>query len=389
VRVVKAVKQCYEPTSEILGLLEEFRLMLNDCVRVGIKENITSMKTLSLRTYHMLSQYDVYSQYRLTAISKAAGILKNYRRELRQNPHRMMPYVKRLVLVDCYGFVVKGNQVRLTLRANEYAYIELTSHTLAMISRHALRSLTLTDRALIFAYSKEVTEAKPLGWIGVDCNLNNQTVARTHGEVETFDLSKTTRIRGHYREVKSHVKRNDVRIRRRLFQKYGALQRNKVGWILNYISASIVKEARKKQFGIVMEDLKGIKKMYRKGNGQGADHRSKMNSWSFAELQRQIEYKARWEGLTVIHVVARGTSSTCSICGGRTCQSPNGPRLLECMNCRMTFDRDENAARNILAKGALRFSANGPPGEAMVAEREQTPATPIRTVDGGKRVHTP
>ena len=62
-------------------------------------------------------------------------------------------------------------------------------------------------------------------------------------------------------------------------------------------------------------------------------------------------------------------------------------RLLCCQSCRTTFDRDENTTRNILAKGGLRFGPDGPPGEAMVAEREQEEATPIRAVDGGKSVH--
>jgi transposase len=37
-----------------------------------------------------------------------------------------------------------------------------------------------------------------------------------------------------------------------------------------------------------------------------------MNSWSFYELQRQIEYKARWLGLPVTYVRAYGTSSKCA-----------------------------------------------------------------------------
>jgi len=134
-----------------------------------------------------------------------------------------------------------------------------------------------------------------------------------------------------------------------------------------------------------MEDLKGLRKLYRKGNGQGSNYRARLNSWSFFELQRQIEYKARWEGIPVVYVAARGTSVTCSTCGSRT--YPNERRGLHCAECGTTVDRDVNAARNILARGAPRFGADGPPGGAMVAEREQREATTIRPVDGGKSVH--
>jgi hypothetical protein len=37
VRVIKSVKQNYQPTPEILTLLEDFRLMVNDCIRIALK----------------------------------------------------------------------------------------------------------------------------------------------------------------------------------------------------------------------------------------------------------------------------------------------------------------------------------------------------------------
>src|SRR5207253_5313532 len=58
-------------------------------------------------------------------------------------------------------------------------------------------------------------------------------------------------------------------------------------------------------------------------------------------------------------------------------------RRLWCPHCGAILDRDENTARN-LAAGGLRFSPNGPPGEAMVEEREPENATLILKVDGGK-----
>src|SRR5207253_3783460 len=66
---------------------------------------------------------------------------------------------------------------------------------------------------------------------------------------------------------------------------------------------------------------------------------------------------------------------------GTTLESTH--RRLWCPKCGTFLDRDENAARNLAARG-LRFSPNGPPGEAMVEEREPENATLILKVDGGK-----
>ena len=103
-----------------------------------------------------------------------------------------------------------------------------------------------------------------------------------------------------------------------------------------------------------------------------------MNGWSYGELQRQIEYKARWEGVKVVYVPARDTSKRCSICGYKTLESTQ--RRLWCPHCGTILDRDENAARNIAARG-LRFSPNGPPDEAV---KGNPTTTVILGVDGGK-----
>jgi putative transposase len=392
VRVIKAVKQSYQPSPKILALLEDFRLMVNDCIRIALKKEvegniITSMRRLCLASYHALAPYPVATCYRLTAISKAAGILKTYRKSLRKNRAIRRPYARRLTLTDCYGFRIEATRLRLTLGAYEYAYIDLHHHTLAAIQGHTVRSVTLTATSLSIAYSKEIEETQPSGALGIDRNLDNVTVAYSNdGSAQRFDLSKATQIRQAYRLVKSHFVRNDVRISASVYGKYGRLQRERVGWILHNVSSSIVKEAEERRLAIVMEDLKGIRKLYRKGNGQNNDYRARLNSWSYYELQRQIEYKARWKGIQVIYVAARGTSAKCSKCGSRT--YPNGDRTVHCPECRTDVDRDVNAAKNIVAKGVLRFGTNGPPSEAMVAERDKREATLIRTVDGGKSAHS-
>ena len=401
--IIRSVKQQvgYSPPQEgLLELLEDFRLMVNDCIRMGLEKEeqegivITSMRKLSLTCYHQLAAYDLPAYYRLTAISRAAGILRNYRREKKGNPNTKRPYAERHVLTDCYGFRIFGRLLRIPFRRKrEYIFIILNDHTMKMLSGRDVRSITLSPDSLSISYSRDVVQIQPQGAIGIDRNLDNITTADTIGSIRRYgSLVQATRIKAKIRQIKIRFTRNDTRIRKKVHSKYGTLQRNRVNHVLSNVSSRIVKRAQKNKLAIIIEDIKGIRKLYRKGNGQGKNYRAVLNSWSYYELQRQIAYKARWEGLPVIYVPARGTSAGCSICGSKTI--PNESRTLYCPNCKVSFDRDENAARNILAKRCgglgmpveipipMRFEPNCSAGEAMVTEREGT--TLIRPVDGGK-----
>ncbi len=117
--------------------------------------------------------------------------------------------------------------------------------------------------------------------------------------------------------------------------------------------------------GIIMENLTGIRKLYKKGNGKGRKYRGKMNSWSFYELQRQIKYKARWLGLPVEYVKANGTSSTCAVCGSKLV--PEEYRMMFCSICKCSIDRDVNAAHNILLRGT-RVVPDGTASEAVMTK---------------------
>jgi IS605 OrfB family transposase len=265
--------------------------MVNVCIAVGIEENVSSLKTLSSKSYRRLS-HDTLSYYRLCAISTATGILRNYRKSKKKNPWTRVPYAGKLMLTTCYGFKIQNGLLRLPVKPREYVYVKLNSHTLKVLSGLEVRSVTLTPDSFSMAYSKEMVEIEPEGYMGVDRNLDNVTITSTDRTVERFDLSKATRIKSTYRSVKSRFKRNDTRIRTRVFSKYGEKQRNHVQPLLHNVSKRIVEDAKTRRHGIVMERLTGIRRLYRKGNGQSRNYRAKMNSWSYGELQRQVEYKA-------------------------------------------------------------------------------------------------
>jgi putative transposase len=364
----KSVKQEYQPPTEVMQLMETFRQMINECIRLGIKHNVTSIKSLSLLCYSQLKKYNIVTQYKLCAISKASGLLRNYRKTLKKKPDAKIPYCLKPCLVTCYGLSIKKH----TLHMPQKLRIRLNPYTLKMLSDPGLkvRSITINASTLSVSFAKETDLVECTGMLGIDRNLDNSTMVDTDGNVRTYDMHRANEIKAKCKQRKQHLTRNDVRIRKMVFQKYGELERNRVHWILHNVSKRIVKHAKQNHMVIAMENIKGIRKLYRKGNGQGNKYRGRMNSWSYYELQRQIEYKALWEGIPVIYVNAKGTSAKCSVCGSK--MKPEESRMLRCVSCNLSIDRDINAARNILARGLEQavssewFKPVGGAGEAMV-----------------------
>src|SRR2546425_2659503 len=121
------------------------------------------------------------------------------RRGMRKNPQTRFPHARKLMLTTCYGFRIQNGLLRLPVGPRHYIYVKLNNHTLQVLSGLNARSITLTPDTLGISYAKETVEIKPEGYVGVDRNLDNVTVASTDGTVKAFDLSKATRIKAYYR----------------------------------------------------------------------------------------------------------------------------------------------------------------------------------------------
>ena len=73
---------------------------------------------------------------------------------------------------------------------------------------------------------------------------------------------------------------------------------------------------------------------------------------SFYEPRRQLEYKAGWAGINVVHLPRQYKSSkTCSICGFVDDEFDVMKKVFWCSQCGHTEDRDKNAVRNVLQEG--------------------------------------
>jgi putative transposase len=226
--------------------------------------------------------------------------------------------------------------------------------------------------------------------VGIDRNLTN-VAAGNPGRVTLYDVSKVVKIAENTRSIVRSFRRNDARISKRLAGKYGERRQERIRQILNRVSKRIVTEAKENRQAIAFEDIRGIRKLYRKGNGQGRGFRGRMNSWPFQELKRQVEYKATWEGVPVITLTTeetRGTTMYCARCGERLQGPIRGDstryRQLWCRRCERWIDRDVTAVMNISHRGWMRFVQSKGEGEACEAVKGNETRTLILRVDASK-----
>jgi putative transposase len=113
----------------------------------------------------------------------------------------------------------------------------------------------------------------------------------------------------------------------------------------------------------------------------------------FGEIRRQIEYKAKWRGGSVV-VADRffPSSKTCSECGDAKAKLSLSERTYSCDNCDLKIDRDLNAALNLAAYGQAMVAGSGPETEnARGGEhpRRSLTKSPVKREDGtGQPVQT-
>jgi hypothetical protein len=127
-----------------------FRRMINDSIPIGLVNDVSSLRRLSLLSYNQLAKYDIPSYYKLCAISRAAGILAARKKSIRRGFPTREPYAVRPQLVSCYGFKVKNGLLDIPIARGKRLRLPLTKHSLGIISQPGVqvRSFTLTRNRL-------------------------------------------------------------------------------------------------------------------------------------------------------------------------------------------------------------------------------------------------
>ena len=181
--------------------------------------------------------------------------------------------------------------------------------------------------------------------VGVDAGITSLVTLSTGEKVTNpkHERRDRARLMKAQRELSRKAKGSANRARARL--KVARVHARITGRrrdVLHKLSTRLVRENQT----VVIEDL-SVRTMVRNHSLARA-----ISDASWAELRRQLAYKAGWYGRTVIAVDRFYPSSkTCSACGVITATMPLNIREWTCAACGVRHDREINAAKVIRAEG--------------------------------------
>jgi putative transposase len=201
------------------------------------------------------------------------------------------------------------------------------------------------DFAYVTVTVPEKPSYEPTGFIGIDRNTTGHVAVAANPETGKVwklgsscqhihkkykDIRRSLQKQGRYKEVKN-IKQRESQIVRDQNHK---------------IARKIIDIAVQNACGIKMEQLDGI----RDNRKQAKSFRYSLHSWSFYQLQKFIEYKAKLNGVTVTYVDPAYTSQQCSRCG--LIGNRNG-KVFSCPACGHVDHADANASFNIALRHPL------------------------------------
>ncbi|NJE49406.1 RNA-guided endonuclease TnpB family protein [Thermococcus sp. 9N3] len=345
-------------------LFQTYREIVNFLITHAFENNITSFYRLKKETYKSLRQEypELPSHYLYTACQMATAIFKSFRKRKKKGKARGRPvFKKEVIMLDDHLFKLNLESRRVNLSTPngrvQLEFYPAKYHEKFKDWKVGQAWLVRTPKGVFLnvVFSKEVEVRELKAFVGVDLNENNVTLSLPNG--------KFVQIITHEREVRTgyFVKRRRIqrkiragKRRKELLEKYGRRERNRLNDLYHKLANKIV-ELAEKYGGIALEDLTEI----RDSIGYSAEMNGRLHRWSFRKLQSIIEYKAKLKGVRVVFVNPAHTSSLCPVCGEKL--SPNGHRVLKCLNCGFEADRDVVGSWNIHLRALKMWGVTVPP----------------------------
>jgi len=291
-QAIKCVIQSHS-SGQLGTLLAECLTTTYNSIHFAEEHGIGNRKGMK-RFYRTLKNSRLPSCYKLASITRACAVIQSRKKSEKRDVKVSHPSPLRPMVCIISGFFVtmKG-RLFVPLRRDEYFDIQLNHHVIQTLKGKKVRSLTVTQTSLSLCYSEDVEPAPVKTVYGVDRNEKNLNLTFGNSSmVVQIDMTAAVKVRQTTREILGSFKRNDVRVRGLLARKYWKRANHRTDQLLHAATNRIVDSAAKNRAALAIEDLTGIRKMYRRGNGKGADYRFRLNSWPHWREKKMTEYKS-------------------------------------------------------------------------------------------------
>lgn len=189
----------------------------------------------------------------------------------------------------------------------------------------------------------ETEEFEAEDWLGIDLGIVN-IAADSDGTLHSGEGIE--RVRSRLARRKAGLQRRGTKAAKRRLRKLAGREARFRKHVNHEISKVIVATAERSGLGIALEELTHIRRRVKAKRSQ----RSRLYSWSFAQLRAFVSYKAKRAGVPVLLVDPRYTSQACSCCGCVDRRNRPDQTTFSCVTCGHAEAADLNAARVIRAR---------------------------------------
>ncbi|MEM3978383.1 MAG: RNA-guided endonuclease TnpB family protein [Fervidicoccaceae archaeon] len=340
-----------EPSSsqELLDLMRRYREALNYAVRVVIENRALSLSKAHRLLYNTLNEkYGLPSRITIDCYREAIAIAKSW---LGNPSGGNMPRAKTLRLWLTYrqSYRIRDGCVEV-LGGYKLRIIGWDRRYDAYPNREA--KLVFKDGKFILGISKRVPKPakySPSGVLAVDVNEKHIVVGNSQHEhrfetvVERAQHYKllAENLQKKYSSPKYNAWLRRKGIKRRISRFHSKARRIIEDWAKK-VSRLIVLLAKRHQYAVAREDLTNLVNNLMK---LPKEHKVSLLILSYRRLEQWIDWQCEKNGVPIIVVDPRGTSTTCPMCSSRLVEK--GYRRLRCSRCGFEADRDTVAVLNI------------------------------------------
>ena len=345
--IVLKLEATPEQHHAMLETVEAFNRGCDHVAEAAFAKRLANKIALQPFVYGTLrAEYGLSSQMAIRAISKAVEAYKRDKTiQPTFHPHGAMVYDERIMSfrgVSHVSLLTLSGRILVPLRYGDYQAARIDR-------RQGQADLILRDATFYLYVTIDLPTPPPLppeGVIGVDLGIAKIAVT-DDGEAHTGEA--VMQVRKRVREHRRHLQARKTRSAFKRLQKSCRRQSRFVRDTNHRISKHLVSKAVQERKALALETLSGIRE-----RANGSRHlRWLLGNWAFAQLGSFLRYKAEAAGICVIEVDPAYTSQTCSSCGH--CERANRKSQAEfhCQHCGLMVNADENAAKNIKARGEL------------------------------------